>query len=69
MPYKNNPKLLNQLQYCEERAIPLALIIGDSELEQGVVKMRVVTSREESLIPRNQVVDKIREYLDGTLSC
>lgn len=45
--YKQNPKLLAQLQYCEERAIPLAIIIGQSELERAVVKLRNVATREE----------------------
>ena len=31
-PYKKNPKMLNQLQYCEENHIPFAIIIGQSEL-------------------------------------
>lgn len=45
--YKKNPKLLNQLQYCEEAGIPLVAIIGEQELKDGVVKLRSVTSREE----------------------
>ncbi len=31
--YKKNPKMLNQLQYCEETGIPLAVVIGESELQ------------------------------------
>merc|ERR1712066_1212103 len=31
--YKKNPKLLSQLQYCEENSIPLAVMVGTSELE------------------------------------
>lgn len=45
--YKKNPKLLNQLQYCEEAGIPLVAIIGEQELKDGVVKLRAVASREE----------------------
>uniref|UniRef100_A0A2I2YXI9 Histidine--tRNA ligase, cytoplasmic n=1 Tax=Gorilla gorilla gorilla TaxID=9595 RepID=A0A2I2YXI9_GORGO len=45
--YKKNPKLLNQLQYCEEAGIPLVAIIGEQELKDGVIKLRSVTSREE----------------------
>lgn len=45
--YKLSPKLLGQLQYCEERGIPLAIIIGESELQKGIVKLRKVTTREE----------------------
>lgn len=45
--YKRNPKLLDQLQYCEERNIPLAIVIGESELQRGIVKLRVIETRQE----------------------
>ncbi|KAJ8981150.1 hypothetical protein NQ317_013815 [Molorchus minor] len=38
--YKKNPKLLVQLQHCEEYGIPLAVILGESEIKNGVVKLR-----------------------------
>lgn len=47
MLYKKNPKLLDQLQYCEKNGIPLVLIIGEEEQKDGVVKLRDVTSRKE----------------------
>lgn len=45
--YKKNPKLLSQLQYCEESGIPLVAILGEQELKDGVIKLRVVATREE----------------------
>lgn len=45
--YKNNPKLLTQLHYCEDTGIPLVVIIGEQELKEGVIKLRSVASREE----------------------
>ncbi|XP_046395364.1 histidine--tRNA ligase, cytoplasmic isoform X2 [Ischnura elegans] len=63
MSYKQNPKLLAQLQYCEERGIPFALVIGESEVEKGIVKLREVTSRKEEDIPRENVVEEIRKRL------
>lgn len=47
MLYKKNPKLLNQLQYCEDTGIPLAAIIGEQEQKDGVIKLRIVATREE----------------------
>ncbi|NWS77618.1 SYHC protein, partial [Crotophaga sulcirostris] len=47
MLYKKNPKLLKQLQYCEDTGIPLAAIVGEQELADGVVKLRDVATREE----------------------
>lgn len=45
--YKKNPKLLSQLQHCEDMGIPLVAILGEQELKDGVVKLRSVASREE----------------------
>ena len=64
--YKKNPKMLNQLQYCEEEAIPYALVIGESEIEQGVVKLRTIATREEVELPRDQLIDKLRAILNSS---
>lgn len=61
--YKNNPKLLQQLQHCEEQQIPIALVLGESEIERNVVKMRVVSTREEEEVPKAQLIEKLRGKL------
>lgn len=61
--YKKNPKLLQQLQYCEEHGIPLAVILGESELQRGVVKLRRVSTRAEREVPRQQLVTELRASL------
>lgn len=58
--YKQNPKLLAQLQHCEEKQIPFALILGDGELSQGVVKLRDVVSRQEELIQMDNLVEAVK---------
>ncbi|XP_015667088.1 histidine--tRNA ligase, cytoplasmic [Protobothrops mucrosquamatus] len=58
--YKKNPKLLNQLQYCEETGIPLVAILGEQELKDGVVKLRDVVTREEVDICRGKLVEEIK---------
>ncbi|XP_064886311.1 histidine--tRNA ligase, cytoplasmic isoform X2 [Columba livia] len=64
MLYKKDPKLLKQLQYCEDTGIPLAAIVGEQELTDGVVKLRDVATREEVDIPREKLVDEIRRRLE-----
>ncbi|XP_019362157.1 PREDICTED: histidine--tRNA ligase, cytoplasmic [Gavialis gangeticus] len=59
--YKKNPKLLNQLQYCEDTGIPLVAIIGEQELKDGVVKLRDVATREEVDIRRENLVEEIKK--------
>lgn len=39
--------MLNQFQYCEETGIPLCVVIGEKELEDGVVTLRNMENREE----------------------
>ena len=64
MSYKANPKLLGQLQTCEEQGIPWAIIIGQSELEKGVVKLRHVSSRQEEEIERSKLADVLKQKLN-----
>ena len=45
--YKGKAKILNQLQYCEQNLIPLAVVIGKSEVENNVVKIRNISDRSE----------------------
>ncbi|XP_068021795.1 histidine--tRNA ligase, cytoplasmic-like [Melanerpes formicivorus] len=64
MLYRKDPKLLKQLQYCEDTGIPLAAIVGEQELAGGVVKLRDVSTRQEVDIPRAELVDEIRRRLE-----
>lgn len=50
MAYRFNPKLLDQLQYCEKNHIELCVIIGSSELKNNKIKIRHVLTREEVCI-------------------
>uniref|UniRef100_A0A2M3Z5R8 histidine--tRNA ligase n=1 Tax=Anopheles braziliensis TaxID=58242 RepID=A0A2M3Z5R8_9DIPT len=61
--YKLNPKLLAQLQHCEEYQIPYAIILGDGELSRGVVKLREIASRKEEELPLDSLVEQIRAKL------
>lgn len=61
--YKSNAKLLQQLQYCEERDIPLVALIGEDELKQNIVKLRNVKTREEQTVPRDALVDEVRKLI------
>ncbi|RDD43312.1 Histidine--tRNA ligase, cytoplasmic [Trichoplax sp. H2] len=62
--YSENPKLLNQLQHCEVNDIPLVIIIGESELQQGIVKIRDTNSREEVDVSRENMIETINKKLN-----
>jgi len=61
--YKKNPKLLAQLQHCEENEIPWAVVIGEQEIAKGVVKLRDVVTRQEEEVKREHLVDEIFKRL------
>ncbi|XP_055544297.1 histidine--tRNA ligase isoform X2 [Wyeomyia smithii] len=61
--YKLNPKLLAQLQYCEEYQIPFAIVLGDGELSRGVVKLREISSRKEEELPLESLAEELRKRL------
>ncbi|XP_008833706.1 probable histidine--tRNA ligase, mitochondrial [Nannospalax galili] len=63
MLYKNNPKLLAQLHFCENTGIPLMVIIGEQEQNEGVIKLRSVASREEVIIKRENLVAEVQKRL------
>ncbi|XP_030378983.1 histidine--tRNA ligase, cytoplasmic [Scaptodrosophila lebanonensis] len=64
--FKLNPKLLVQLQHCEEHQIPLAVVLGDAELSQGVVKLREVSTRQEATVPLADLATEIRKRLSSS---
>ncbi|XP_026491645.2 histidine--tRNA ligase, cytoplasmic isoform X1 [Vanessa tameamea] len=62
--YKKNPKMLNQLQHCEENGIPLAVILGESELKRGLVKIRNISTRQEEEVPRENLVQELKSKIE-----
>ncbi|XP_026814710.1 LOW QUALITY PROTEIN: histidine--tRNA ligase, cytoplasmic [Rhopalosiphum maidis] len=62
--YKKNPKLLAQLQHCEENEIPWAVIIGEEEVAKGVVKLRNVITRQEDEVKREDLVEEVFKRLN-----
>ena len=46
---KNKTRVLNEYQYCESKAIPWIVNIGEAELEQGNVKLRNVAAQQDAV--------------------
>ncbi|XP_072400327.1 histidine--tRNA ligase, cytoplasmic [Diabrotica undecimpunctata] len=65
--YKKNPKLLVQLQHCEENGIPFAIVLGESEIKNGVVKLRNVETRQETEVKRENLADVLRNSLSSLI--
>ena len=64
---KSNPKILTQFQYAEKNRIPWIVVIGQSELDDGIVKVRNTVSKEETVVPRENMVPYIQSLLNPVL--
>ena len=54
-----------QFKAAAESGAKLALIYGGDELAKGVVKIRDLTTREESEVPRNYVAAHVRDFFSA----
>mmetsp|Transcript_13520 Transcript_13520/g.26070 ORF Transcript_13520/g.26070 Transcript_13520/m.26070 type:complete len:540 (-) Transcript_13520:57-1676(-) len=61
--YKLNAKFMTQVQHCEKNAIPYCVVIGKTELEEGVVKIRTIASKDEETVPRESYIARLKELL------
>lgn len=62
--HKQNPKILHQMQYCEKYKIPFGIIIGTSELQQNIVKLRVIDTREEIDVPIDNLEMELKKRIE-----
>ena len=49
-------KLEKQLKYANKKGIPYALVIGQDELDQGVVNLKNLVTREQKSLPLDKVI-------------
>jgi histidyl-tRNA synthetase len=54
-----------QFKLAADSGAKLALIYGDDELAQGVVKIRDLGDRSERDVPRDQVTAMVRDFFSG----
>jgi histidyl-tRNA synthetase len=54
--YPDASKLPKQFKYADAKGIPLVLIMGPEEVAQGVVKIKILATGKEQVLPQNAVV-------------
>lgn len=70
MLFKQKPKLPAQWNACEKEGIPYAVIIGSSEIEQGVVKIKDMYNKtgtqeeKEQVVPRSSMITELKKRLN-----
>jgi histidyl-tRNA synthetase len=58
--YYEPAKLDKQFKYAESKNIPYAIIMGETELEQGKVQLKDLAIREQESVSREQLIEKLK---------
>ncbi|KAI9298472.1 histidyl-tRNA synthetase [Neoconidiobolus thromboides FSU 785] len=66
--YKIKPKMQNQFNACDRDHIPIAVIVGEQEIKEGIVKIKMMLDKDENqgggiTVKREDLVDEIKSRL------
>ena len=61
--YNDNVKPNKQIETCFDLGIPLIIFIGENEVQEGVVKIKSLNKRVEYTVRREELLEKILEYI------
>ncbi|NDD28080.1 MAG: histidine--tRNA ligase [Proteobacteria bacterium] len=64
--YYQADSLGKQLQFADRRGIPLALIVGENEVAQGVVGLKVLAEKRQETVPLDQLEARLKALIAGT---
>ena len=56
-------RISKQLEYADKLSIPLVLIIGNNEVENSTVQLKLMKERKQVTLNRNEIIDKIKGIL------
>ena len=59
--YCRPTRISTQMKYADSKGIPYAVILGSDEVEAGTVAVRDLASRDQQVIPREQLVEHIQQ--------
>ena len=65
MLYKANPRIKPQLSYAEDNDVPVAVVIGGREVENGVVQVKVLQTRTQVTVKREHMIQAVQRALRG----
>ena len=59
--YKLNWNLGKQLTYANDQRIPFAIVIGEDEVKNGVVKVKNLNEKTEETVKRDEVIELLKK--------
>jgi histidyl-tRNA synthetase len=60
--YQENPKVQRQLEFALDAWIPLVLWIGETEAQEGTVKIKSLNKHEEYILTRAELAEGSRLF-------
>ncbi|KAL4859038.1 Histidine--tRNA ligase [Chlorella vulgaris] len=63
--YKVNPKMGDQLGYALKQGIPFMVLFGESEVAEGVVKVKDLDAGSEEVVRQEELVARLQELVKG----
>ena len=61
-----NLKLSKQLQYCDKNLSPIAIIIGQEEIEKNLIKFKVIQGEKDNnefITTKEKIINEIKKYI------
>ena len=58
--YPDSVKMKKQMQYANQKAIPFVAIVGETEMEQGKLTLKNMTTGEQSLVTPDELIAGIK---------
>ena len=61
-----NAKLQKQFQYCDKNSNPIAVMIGQEEVDKNLIKFKVIQGKKdknEFLVTKEKLIDEIRKFI------
>ena len=63
--YNENPRMDKQMDYIVENRIPFAVFIGESEIQEGKVKIKCLANGNELMVERTKLVEEIKKLKEN----
>lgn len=56
-------RVMNHINRAKQSGIPWMVIVGESELNKGVVKLKNIEANQEEEVPRKKIIEELQRRL------
>ncbi|OAY71759.1 Histidine--tRNA ligase, cytoplasmic [Ananas comosus] len=63
--FKLTKRVMNHINYAKQSGIPWMVLVGESELEKGIVKLKNIEANQEEEVPRKTFVEELQRRINS----